>query len=770
MKKALSAIFAIGILAATFTDAYCNDYGIIPEPASITGAEGRFKLKGASISAKGEQAEKVASILSSKIQEASGITLAVGGEGNIELCIDKESGLPAEGYSLEVSQKGIKAVGADEAGLFYAVQTIFQLLPPVIDSRERVRNADWSIPCVSIKDYPRFKWRGVMVDPCRHFISVQDIKKHIDVFAGYKINVLHLHLTDDQGWRIEIKKYPRLTEIGGWRTEFDGTKHGGFYTQEEIKDLVEYAAQRHITIVPEIEMPGHAIAAVRAYPELSCSNVKIDNFYTWGTTDKVFCPGKDHTFEFLEDVVAEVSALFPGEYFHIGGDECKKNEWEICPDCQARIKAEGLNADEHFSAEQKLQSYAVGRMEQILAKYGKKLVGWDEILEGGLSPNATVMSWQGEKGGIAAAGMGHDVVMTPSHEGMYLDSYQGDSKAEPLAFGRYITLEVIYNYNPVPEVLEKDGLAGRVLGVQGNLWSEYLYSLAQREYMLFPRALALAEIAWTPLDRKDFKDFARRTDEAAARLDHHNVNYHIPLPEQPGGSCSKLAFTDELDVEFATTRPEKMVYTLNGKEPGLRSKAYRKPLHFKKDGIIKIRTVLPDGHMSMVRTVEVRKEALAPAIKAEVRENGLNMRKTYGNFIRVEDYAGATDWESLEIEDFRALPTQETYPRDMRGAKFYAAEAEGYVNIRKSGVWRFNTDNDQLWIDGRLVVDNNGLVKRYSRNDGEIALEKGLHRIKVVFISNVDGGWTTARNKGDVNMRFAGEDEFHRLKNKDLFR
>lgn len=759
------------LLVSFFQNAYCNQYGIIPEPVSISAAEGRFRFKGASINANGAEAVRVADILSAKLLRSSGIALTLSDKGNIELGIDPKADLPAEGYTLEVSPDRIKAVGADEAGLFYAVQTIFQMLPAAVDSQVKVRKADWSIPCVSIRDYPRFRWRGTMVDPCRHFASLEDIRKQMDILAGYKINVFHLHLTDDQGWRIEIKKYPRLTEVGAWRTEYDGSSHGGFYTQEELKELVEYAAQRHITIVPEIEMPGHAIAAVRAYPEISCKNFKIDNFCTWGTTDKTFCPGKDLTFEFLEDIVAEVAAIFPGEYFHIGGDECKKDEWVTCPDCQARIKAEGLVADERFTAEEKLQSYAVKRMEQILTKYGKKLVGWDEILEGGLSPNATVMSWQGEKGGIASAQMGHDVVMTPSHEGMYLDSYQGDSKAEPLAFGRYITLEVIYNYNPVPEDLEKNALADKVLGVQGNLWSEYLYTPSQREYMLFPRALALAEIAWTPLEKKDFKDFARRTDEAAARLDLHKVNYHIPLPEQPGGSCSNLVFTDAVDVEFTTTRPEKMVYTLDGREPNLKSKEYTGPIHFDNSGVIKIRTVLPGGQMSMVRTVNVKKESLSPAVSVNKVENGLVMRKAYGHFLRVEDLADVTQWETLYIDDFHTMATQEKYTRDMVDARFYACEAEGYIKIDKSGVYRFSTENDRLWIDGRLVVDNNDVVKRYSRNDSEMALEKGLHRIKVVFTSNAEGGWVTGRyNSGDVNIRLAGEKRFQRIKAENLFR
>ena len=328
----------------------------------------------------------------------------------IEYKLDPECGIPAEGYSLEVTRTRVRALASTEAGLFYARQTLNQL------------EENGQIPCVSIKDYPRFSWRGFHLDPCRHFLSVEETKKFIDIMASYKMNVMHWHLTDDQGWRIQIKKYPRLTEVGGTRTEFDGSVHQGYYTQEEIRDVVAYAAERHVTVLPEIEMPGHAIAAIRAYPGLSCTKETVSTFYTWGSPDIVMCPGSEYMFEFLEDVIREVIRLFPSEYVHIGGDECKKAKWEKCPACQARIRALGLKADEKGTAEEKLQSYAVRRMEGILAKYGRKLIGWDEILEGGLSPNATVMSWRGEDGGIAAAMQGHDVIMTPSKEGP--DSHQ----------------------------------------------------------------------------------------------------------------------------------------------------------------------------------------------------------------------------------------------------------------------------------------------------------------------------------------------------------
>ena len=684
--------------------------------------------------------------------QVRGGSFKVDGEKRMEFVLDAKADIPAEGYTLEVTRSSVKAVASTEAGLFYARQTLKQL------------EENGRIPCVRIKDAPRFAWRGFHIDPCRHFLPVEEVKKQIDILASYKMNVMHWHLTDDQGWRIQIKRYPRLTEVGGTREEFDGTVHEGYYTQEEIREVVAYAAQRHVTVVPEIEMPGHALAAIRAYPGLSCTKETVRTFYTWGSPDIVMCPGQEFMFQFLEDVIAEVVQLFPSEYIHIGGDECKKNKWEQCPACQARIRAEGLVADEKGTAEEKLQSYAVRRMEGILAKYGRKLIGWDEILEGGLSPNATVMSWRGESGGIAAALEGHDVIMTPSKEGMYLDHYQGDPKIEPITIGNYTTLEKAYAYDPVPEELVKNGKEGHVIGLQCNLWSEYIYSHAQRDYMLVPRAFAGAETAWSPTDQKDWESFRVRVDKACRDLDNRGVNYHIPLPEQPGGSCNHLAFTDKAVVEFTTTRPvAAMVYTLDGTEPTPASAKYDKPLTFTESAVLKIASLTSYGKLSPVRTITLTKEEPMEALPAAAVESGIRARRADGRFARVADLAGAS-WREQKLSKLREISSREPLYRNMPDTlRFFAVEAEACFNVKDTGVYRFSSDCDRVWIDGRLMIDNDGEVKRFSRQDAEAALEAGPHRVKILYIYNVTGGWNSIRNKTDVEIRRQGSEKWRKL-------
>ena len=684
--------------------------------------------------------------------QVRGGSFKVEGEKRMEFVLDSKADIPAEGYTLEVTRSRVKAVASTEAGLFYARQTLNQL------------EENGRIPCVSIKDYPRFAWRGFHLDPCRHFLSVEETKQYIDILASYKMNVMHWHLTDDQGWRIQIKKYPRLTEVGGTRTEFDGSVHQGFYTQEEIKEVVAYAARRHVTVLPEIEMPGHSIAAIRAYPGLSCTKETVNTFYTWGSPDIVMCPGREYMFEFLEDVIAEVVELFPGEYIHIGGDECKKTKWEQCPHCQARIRALGLVADDKGTAEEKLQSYAVRRMEGILAKYGRKLIGWDEILQGGLSPNATVMSWQGEAGGIAAALEGHDVIMTPSKEGMYLDHVQGDPKIEPVSIGNYTTLEKAYKYDPVPAVLVENGKDGHVIGLQCNNWSEYIYSDAHRQYMLFPRAFAVAETGWSPKDKKDWESFRVRVEKACQDLDARGVNYHIPLPEQPGGSCNHLAFIDKVTVEFTTTRPvAAMVYTTDGTEPTAASARYTRPLEFSQDAVLKTASLTSYGKLSPVRTITLTREEPMEALPAAAVESGIRARRADGRFITAADTKGAA-WKEVKVEKLRDLTTLEPFDRNMPDSlRFYAVEAQACFNVKDTDIYRFSSDCDQVWIDGRLLIDNGAEVKRYSRQDAEAALEAGPHSVKVVYIYNVIGGWNSIRNKTDVQVRRAGTEKWRKL-------
>ncbi|MDD3357763.1 MAG: beta-N-acetylhexosaminidase, partial [Parabacteroides sp.] len=386
---------------------YNQGINVIPKPVSLVQNEGNFKLdKNTTFSAPGAEAKTIAEFFAAKMKSSTSYTLAVSDKeassNAITLLIDGSLDVNEEGYTLEATNKLVTIKAKTAKGLFYGMQTLMQLLPAEIESAAEVKGIAWTLPCVTVKDQPRFAYRGIMLDPCRHFIPVENIKKQLDVLALFKINSFHWHLTEDQGWRIEIKKYPKLTEIGSKRIDGEGTEYSGFYTQEQIKEVVAYAAARFINVIPEIELPGHALAAISAYPELSCTGEQLTPRIIWGVEEDVYCAGKEETFKFLEDVIAEVAPLFPGEYFHIGGDECPKTRWEKCPLCQKRMRENKLK-DEH-----QLQSYFVQRMEKVLEKYGKKMIGWDEILEGGLAPSATVMSWRGEEGGIAAASMDHD--------------------------------------------------------------------------------------------------------------------------------------------------------------------------------------------------------------------------------------------------------------------------------------------------------------------------------------------------------------------------
>ena len=741
---------------------YNQGINVIPKPLSLVQNEGSFKVtKSTKFYASTPEAKTIATFFASKIESSTGYDLAISEEevssNAIALLIDNSLEVNDEGYTLVATDKLVSIKAKTAKGLFYGMQTLMQLLPAEIESTTVVNGIAWTLPCVTIKDEPRFAYRGIMLDPCRHFIPVENIKKQLDVLALFKINQFHWHLTEDQGWRIEIKKYPKLTEIGSKRVDGEGTEYSGFYTQEQIKEVVAYASERFINVIPEIELPGHALAAISAYPELSCKGDSLSPRIIWGVEEDVYCAGKEETFKFLEDVISEVVTLFPGEYFHIGGDECPKVRWEKCPLCQKRMRENKLK-NEH-----ELQSYFVQRIEKVLASHGKKMIGWDEILEGGLAPSATVMSWRGEDGGIAAASMDHDVIMTPGSNGMYLDHYQGDSKIEPVAIGGYTLLEKTYSYNPVPDTLVGLGKSNFVKGVQGNIWSEYMYTTDLMEYRIYPRILAVAEIGWTPLEGKDYKDFERRIDNALVRLDCHGINYHIPQPEQPGGSINFVAFTDKATLEFKTTRPVKVVYTTDGSEPTATSAVYSTPLEFNESATLKIRSVLPSGKMSPVRTITVEKQTLAPAKEVAATKPGLKMKVTYGYFLESSKLESVTDWKESTIKDLFEIRSVEKTDESMRNVKQYAAVASGYVNIPEDGVYIFSSDNEEVWIDGKLLINNGGEVKRFSRHDSSVALAKGLHEIKVVFLGHIIGGWPSNWNDGSVKIRKAGAEKFEAI-------
>ena len=741
---------------------YNQGINVIPKPLSLVQNEGSFKVtKSTKFYASTPEAKTIATFFASKIESSTGYDLAISEEevssNAIALLIDNSLEVNDEGYTLDATDKLVSIKAKTAKGLFYGMQTLMQLLPAEIESTTVVNGIAWTLPCVTIKDEPRFAYRGIMLDPCRHFIPVENIKKQLDVLALFKINQFHWHLTEDQGWRIEIKKYPKLTEIGSKRVDGEGTEYSGFYTQEQIKEVVAYASERFINVIPEIELPGHALAAISAYPELSCKSDSLSPRIIWGVEEDVYCAGKEETFKFLEDVIAEVVPLFPGEYFHIGGDECPKVRWEKCPLCQKRMRENKLK-NEH-----ELQSYFVQRIEKVLASHGKKMIGWDEILEGGLAPSATVMSWRGEDGGIAAASMDHDVIMTPGSNGMYLDHYQGDSKIEPVAIGGYTLLEKTYSYNPVPDTLVGLGKSNFVKGVQGNIWSEYMYTTDLMEYRIYPPILAVAEIGWTPLEGKDYKDFERRIDNALVRLDCHGINYHIPQPEQPGGSINFVAFTDKATLEFKTTRPVKVVYTTDGSEPTATSAVYSTPLEFNESATLKIRSVLPSGKMSPVRTITVEKQTLAPAKEVAATKPGLKMKVTYGYFLESSKLESVTDWKESTIKDLFEIRSVEKTDESMRNVKQYAVVASGYVNIPEDGVYIFSSDNEEVWIDGKLLINNGGEVKRFSRHDSSVALAKGLHEIKVVFLGHIIGGWPSNWNDGSVKIRKAGAEKFEAI-------
>lgn len=501
------------------TPATASSFNIVPIPASIVPGNGNLELPGEiSITAKSDDEKNVASFLVEFLKSKNINATISEGAGLITISTINDAASGNEGYKLSCNDEGIRLEANKGAGLFYAVQTLFQII-----------SADGkTVPHVQITDQPRFSYRGLHLDVGRHMFPVDFIKKYIDLMSHYKFNNFHWHLTEDQGWRIEIKKYPKLQEVGAYRKEtvvghardskkYDGQRYGGYYTQDEVKDVVAYAAQRYIIVVPEIEMPGHAQAALASYPYLGCTGGPYETATTFGVFDEVFCAGKETTFEFLEDVLDEVVELFPSKYVHIGGDESPKTRWEKCPHCQQRIKTEKLK-DEHH-----LQSYFIQRMEKYLNTKGKSIIGWDEILEGGLAPNATVMSWRGEEGGIAAAQQKHNVIMTPVNW-VYLDYYQADPATEPMAIGSFTPVSETYSYEPVPSQLTPE--EGKfILGTQANLWTEYIKTGDYVEYMVYPRAIALAEVAWSPKELKNYDNFVARMKGHRALMDEWKINY-----------------------------------------------------------------------------------------------------------------------------------------------------------------------------------------------------------------------------------------------------
>ncbi len=545
-----------------------SNYQVIPLPMDIVETKGEpFKLTSATkiIFPEGNEALKqnaefLANYLQELTQRKPSLTTSTSEKNAIILKTDLKNSNP-EAYEIIVSSNTIIINGSTDAGVFYGIQTLRKSTP--------VGTSNVLYTSVTIKDEPRFKHRGVMLDVARHYQSAEYVKKFIDMLALHNINVFHWHLTDDQGWRIEIKKYPKLTQVGSQRketvigrntNEYDGTPYGGFYTQDEIKDIVRYAKERHITIVPEIDLPGHMLAAMAAYPELGCTGGPYEVAKTWGVFEDVLCPGKDSTFVFLQDVLTEVMQLFPSKYIHIGGDECPKVRWENCPNCQKRIKELGLKNGKH-PKEFYLQSYVIARIEKFLNEHGRSIIGWDEILEGELAPNATVMSWRGMEGGIEASKLGHDVIMTPT-DYCYFDYYQSQAvDNEPLAIGGYVPLKKVYDFEPMSKKLSKEQQV-HIIGAQANLWTEYIQKPEHVEYMMLPRLAAMSEVMWSKPEKKNYDDFLKRLPNLLEKYDKIGFAYATHVYDVQAKMTPNFE-TNSLDVELSTIDNAPTYYTLD---------------------------------------------------------------------------------------------------------------------------------------------------------------------------------------------------------------
>ncbi len=577
-------LFLLLILNVGF--AQLQQLPIIPKPKIFKVEEGVFILsKETVLQAKNNSIEAL--FLQKAILQRTGIELKIEANPkaasiiNLSLLVPSNADFNKELHTVSITESYIQIQAATNQGLFYGIQSLIQLIP--FETKSEIK-----LTTTEIVDQPKFKWRGLHLDVSRHFFSKEFIKKYIDYLAMYKMNNFHWHLTDDQGWRIEIKKYPKLTEVGAWRNgsmvghynenTYDNERHGGYYTQEDIKEIVAYAQNRHITIVPEIEMPGHALAALASYPEYSCTGGPFEVSKQWGVLEDVFCP-KEETFTFLENILAEVIPLFPSEYIHIGGDECPKTRWKNCPNCQRLIKEKGLK-DEH-----ELQSYFIHRIEKFINSKGKKIIGWDEILEGGLAPNAAVMSWRGTEGGIEAAKQKHYVVMSPGSH-CYFDHYQGDPKNEPLAIGGYTNLEKVYSFNPIPEVLTNEE-SHYILGAQGNLWTEYIADEKKVEYMIFPRMMALAEVLWGTANPTDFTQFQERVIGQFQTLDRLGINYSKAIFEVTSiVNPSKSGNGVEFQLKSANNN-NGIRFTTDGTEPKATSLSYANPISITQNTTVK---------------------------------------------------------------------------------------------------------------------------------------------------------------------------------------
>ncbi|MET3980358.1 hexosaminidase [Mucilaginibacter sp. UYP25] len=741
MNKKISVTLLTLLMAASVivkaqdTDPYA---GIIPAPVSVKKTPGEFILSQETVIQADSPSNKAVQFFSSFLANSMAYNKQVGlrnarvSTTSIYLTSTNTEGLPAEGYRLTITPQQITVAGKG-AGLFYGIQTLIQLMP-----LERAATA--KLPAITIEDYPRFGYRGMMLDVCRHFFSVEFVKRYIDLMATYKLNTFHWHLTDDQGWRIEIKKYPKLTTVGSRRAQsvignfkdrtplqYDGVPVSGFYTQDQIRDVIKYASERYITIVPEIEMPGHALAALTAYPELSCDpSQSYALAEKWGVFNNIFCP-TEKTFGFLQDVLTEVIDLFPSKYIHIGGDEAPKDIWKKNKFCQELIKRLKLK-DEHG-----LQSYFIQRMEKFVNSKGRSIIGWDEILEGGLAPNATVMSWRGEEGGIEAAKQHHDVIMTPSSQALYFDHAQGKINQEPVGIGGSAPIQKTYAYNPTPAALTPDEQK-YIKGVQANLWTEYITTETKVEYMILPRMLALSEVAWTPTANKNYKDFSEtRMPSHLARLDRNGFNYRVP-PAIGGADTVMIGSTMTVNLK-SPVKGAKVYYTIDGYTPRETELLYTGPMTYPVplDEYRDLKTIVitPSGKRSNITAAKVFNKAPLAAVAYTGNTPGLKYQASAGTYINTTQINSAAVIDTGVAKSFSTALSAFKKAFNKYGVVF-----NGYLKADVDGNYGFSTASSNgsvLLIDDVPIVDNDGRTGLVEQQ-GVIPLKQGYHKITIKYV------------------------------------
>lgn len=733
------------------------EISIIPAPVSIKPGEGTFQIRrNTQIFVNHDTISFLTNIASDLWKPYLGFGLKMGindsrTENGVFLSLNEQYDpeIGEEGYRLDINQKGIYIAANRPAGVFYGIQTIFQLL----STSERRR-----LPQANIVDYPRFAWRGMHLDVSRHFMPIEFMFRYIDYLAMHKLNVFHWHLVDDQGWRLEIKKYPKLTEIGAWRVDKShlhwdhrplvndpaNATYGGFYTQEEVRKLVAYAAQRNITIVPEIGMPAHIMSALAAYPEFSCTgeNLGVAPGGVWPITH-IYCAGNDETFTFLENIMLEVMDMFPSEFIHVGGDEATKTNWEKCTRCQRRIKEEGL-ADVR-----ELQSYFITRMEKFLNSHGRRLIGWDEILYGGLAPNATVMSWRGEAGGIQAAQMGHNAVMTPGSH-LYFDHYQGDPDLEPLAIGGYSTLSNVYSYEPIPEVLTPE--QGKlILGAQANVWTEYMPTTDHVEYMVFPRIAALSEVVWSPASHRNWGDFSRRMRDQFIRYRDLGINY--------SESSFQVRALPEVDITDRTLKitlqseafePE-IRFTTDGTVPTRRSQLYSEPFKIAETSNIKAAVFVNGKSTNQVLSREYNLHK-AFAAETELLYPASQQYQAQGKFSLVDGIKGTRSFQDGNWKGFRGNDMVATI--DL--GKITSVESIEIGSLQSYGAWIFLPQ----WVTFEVSADGVefSLLEKIINETSIFEMERKVKRFFTsVPATNVRFVRVTAKSQGVCPPGHSGE-------------